>query len=186
MTTIRLALCGASGTGKSTIATDIAKRFCLPICPTGSREIAKQMGFASPYDVDAAGKRAEFQQRLFSAKRDWENDHATFVTDRSYLDNLAYTCLHAPTLAKDTKFMSQVFDAMGRYTHLVFCPLGAFQDIGDDPARVSDAAYHRKYEDHLVKLLQGHGILGQLPPLLWLTTSDHDERVARVERFVRS
>jgi predicted ATPase len=183
--TIRLAFTGASGTGKSTLATAIAKKLSLPICPTGSREIAKEMGFDSPYDVDAAGKRAEFQQRLFLDKLTWEQSRRGFVTDRTYLDNLAYTFLHAPALAMDAEFVGRVYDAMTVYTHIVFCPLGAFQDTGDDPARVHDAAYHRRYEDYLVKLMQGNGILGSLPPILWLNISILGDRLLQVERFVR-
>lgn len=184
--TIRLAFCGASGTGKSTLAEAIARELSLPICPTGSREVAKAMGFDSPYDVDKAGKRAEFQERLLREKIAWESHRDGFVTDRSYLDNLSYTFMHAKPLAMEPEFVGRAFDAMAVYTHLVFCPLGAFQDTGDDPARVHDAKYHRTYEDYLVKLMQGSDILGgSLPPILWLTTSVLGDRILQVERFVR-
>ncbi len=202
--TIRLAFAGASGTGKSTLALALADKLSLPMCPTGSREVAKAMGFDSPYDVDAAGKRAEFQKRLFVAKAAWE--HATlandfpfgavhrllagagampqaggFVTDRTYLDNLAYTTMHAETAA-DAVFSGAVAQAMKIYTHIVLCPIRAFHNLADDPARVSDLNYHREYESILVELLGCH-VHGA--PIFWLTTGVLEDRILQVERFVR-
>ena len=91
---MRIAFAGASGTGKSTLANFLAKEYGLPVNPVGSRSVSAAMGFASPYDVDRAGKRSEFQQRLLDEKLAWERDHEAFVTDRTTLDNLAYTTLH--------------------------------------------------------------------------------------------
>ena len=68
----RVAICGASGTGKSVLAAYIAERYGLMVNPVGSRSVSQAMGFASPYDVDKAGKRAEFQRKLLAAKTGWE------------------------------------------------------------------------------------------------------------------
>ena len=91
---MRLALCGSSGTGKTTLANFLAEHLSLPINPVGSRSVAAAMGFASPYDVDAAGKRAEFQKRLLTEKVAWEKGRESFVTDRTTMDNITYTVLH--------------------------------------------------------------------------------------------
>src|SRR5271170_3399791 len=90
-TPLRVAICGASGTGKTTLATFISETYGIPMNPVGSRSVSKAMGFDSPYDVDKAGKRAEFQRRLVTEKCEWEAAHDTFVTDRTTFDNLAYT-----------------------------------------------------------------------------------------------
>ena len=50
----RLAFCGASGTGKSTLATRLAQELGLDLNPVGSRSTARAMGFDNPYDVDKA------------------------------------------------------------------------------------------------------------------------------------
>jgi hypothetical protein len=55
---VRIALIGASGTGKTTLATHISTTFGIPMNPHGSRSTAAAMGFGSPYDVDRASKQA--------------------------------------------------------------------------------------------------------------------------------
>src|SRR5579884_1906638 len=91
---MRIAFCGASGTGKTTLAEHVAKKYGLEMNPVGSRSVAKDMGFESPYDADKAGRRAEFQRRLVDSKREWEATHDSFVTDRTTFDNLTYMALH--------------------------------------------------------------------------------------------
>ena len=142
---IRLCFSGASGTGKTTLATAVAGRRGLPLCPVGARSVAADMGFASPYDVDRAGRRAEFQRRLLAEKVAWEAAHEAFVTDRSVIDNLTYAVLHG--IAEiDESFLDAVSRGSRRYTHLVYCSPKAFQQVDGDPVRLSSSAYHEIYD----------------------------------------
>lgn len=142
---MRIALMGASGTGKSTLAAYIAEKYGLEINPVGSRSVAKAMGFESPYDVDKDGKRAEFQRRLVIEKRAWEDAHESFVVDRTTLDNLAYTMLH-DVYAVDAPLLESIAEGMRRYTHIFYCPVDAFCQPGNDVARVKDMTYHKLYD----------------------------------------
>jgi hypothetical protein len=151
----RVAFCGASGTGKSTLMRYVAEKLSLPTNPVGSRSVAKEMGFESPYDVDKAGKRAEFQKRLIVQKMLWEEDHESFVTDRTTFDNLVYTMLHDIRAVTEDYFEESI-RGMYRYTHVVYCPVKAFCDPGDDAARIKDLTYHRLYDDALWGLLYRH------------------------------
>lgn len=144
--TIRLAFTGASGTGKTTLAKWASETYDLPLNPVGSRSVAKAMGFDSPYDVDKAGKRAEFQRKLVKEKRAWEDAHGSFAVDRTTLDNLIYTLMH-DVYTIDRTLLDSVVDGLGRYTHIVFCPVDAFINIGGDPLRVSARVYHELYDE---------------------------------------
>ncbi len=149
---MRIAIAGASGTGKSTLARAISEKYNLPINPVGARSVALEMGFDNPYDVDAAGKRVEFQKRLFESKRAWELAHDSFVTDRTYLDNLTYCALHmAEHLEEDQ--MEEFMKAMSRYDLVLRLPLDTFQDLSD-PIRKQSAGYHRMYDLVLEALIQ--------------------------------
>lgn len=179
---IRLAFCGASGTGKSTLAMSLSERLHLPICPVGSREVSKEMGFASPYDVDAAGQRIEFQHRLLRLKGAWELDSKAsgFITDRTHLDNVTYTTMHAAE-GLVGPFMESMMQLMELYTHIVFCPMSAVHKVGDDPQRIADDEYHERYETILTRLLHEYA---SPTPILWLTSGDRDMRVRQVLKFV--
>lgn len=176
---MRIAICGASGTGKSTLMVRIAEKLNLPICPVGSRTVAKEMGFASPYDVDAAGMRTVFQQRLFEMKRDWEASQKYFVTDRTHFDNLSYSLMHGPQSLTTNQFDERI-EANDRYTHTFYCPRDRFQKLGSDPDRVDNEAYHVTYDLILRGLLERYAL--QFDPLVPITV---EERLARVLRVVK-
>ncbi len=61
---MRIAFAGASGTGKTTLAKWLAARQGLELCPVGSRSIAAEFGFATPYDVDKASVHIWSQVRM--------------------------------------------------------------------------------------------------------------------------
>jgi predicted ATPase len=149
---LRVALAGASGTGKTTLARFVSEVYGLPMNPVGSREVAKAMGFESPYDVDRAGKRAGFQARLLSEKFTWERAHEGFVTDRTVCDNLTYLALH-DVYAVGSETLQTVRQGLARYTHVFFCPMASFFQPGDDPARVKSRAYHEVFESCLSGLI---------------------------------
>ncbi len=148
---MRIAIAGASGTGKSTLARAISEKYNLPINPVGARSVALEMGFDNPYDVDAAGKRVEFQKRLFESKRAWELAHDSFVTDRTYLDNLTYCALHMAEHLEDDA-VGTFMRATQRYDFIVRVWKKDFQKL-DDGVRKTEAAYHDCYEIFLTSCL---------------------------------
>jgi hypothetical protein len=150
---LRIALSGASATGKSTLAKFISEHYDLPINPIGARSVAAELGFASPYDVDKAGQRAHFQQLLLFKKLQWESSTEAFVTDRTPLDNLTYTALHDVHSVSSDQLASARL-GMNRYTHVFFCPMSAVFNPGDDEARVKDRTYHELYEVMFFGLLK--------------------------------
>ena len=178
---LRIAFCGASGTGKTTLAKYLGQLRGLPLNPVGSRTVSQAMGFDSPYDVDAAGRRGEFQHRLVTEKRAWEDDHDSFVTDRTTLDNLAYTMFH-DVYCIDEALLQAVVAGMSRYTHIVYCPVSAFIKHGGDSARVNSAVYHELYDTTIEALLVRYK--ARHTKLLTLIGSQLEVRQATVKSFL--
>lgn len=152
---MRIAICGASGTGKTTLAKFIAESFGLVLNPVGSRSVAKKLGFDSPYDVDKAGMRGKFQQTLQAEKIQWETDAQKFVTDRTTLDELTYTTMHDVASVTQAYF-DNAFSHMARYTHVIYCPVDVFCNVGDDPKRVHDMTYQRVFDCVLNGFIDRH------------------------------
>lgn len=145
---IRAALCGQSGSGKTTLATWLADELGTMINPVGSRSVARAMGFESPYDVDKAGKRTAFQERLQAEKIAWELARDSFVTDRTTLDELVYSGMHGTPTAE---YERAALGHMARYTHVFYCPFNAFCDLGDDPKRNHSMDYQREFDARLAE-----------------------------------
>jgi nicotinamide riboside kinase len=181
----RIAFAGASGTGKTTLAKRVAaqldssSRPPYAFCPVGSRDTAKEMGFDSPYDVDAAGKRAEFQRLLFERKHRWENERFEFVTDRTHSDNAAYSMIHGCWTGAMIESYTR---ANARYTHIFLCPMTSYWNLGEDPMRVSERAYHERFEERLIESLLRTVFVA---PITIVTPSNLDERVDLVLRLLR-
>lgn len=150
---MRVAFAGSSGTGKTTLATWLAAECGLPINPIGSRSIAKEMGFDSPYDVDVAGRRAEFQSRLLVAKMAWEAQYDGFVTDRTTCDNLLYTALHDVHSINAATLAAAILGAQ-RYTHVFYLPFDMHCKVGGDAARVNDKTYQEVYDVMIEALIR--------------------------------
>jgi hypothetical protein len=152
---VRIAFSGASGTGKTTLATWISADYGIPFNPVGARSIAAEMGFATPYGADAAGKRGEFQRRLLARKLEWEADHESFVTDRTSLDNVAYTALHSVD-AVDDSMLGDAIAGTQAYTLIVMCPLSGFWCTDEDVARLKGRTYHELFEAMAFGLIRQH------------------------------
>lgn len=97
------------------------------------------------WKLESRTMRADFQRRLQHDKMEWERTQASFVTDRSSVDDLVYALLHCPeVVTKD--FMRRALDGHERYTHIFLCHTRHFHHVGDDPARVRDLDYHLRFE----------------------------------------
>jgi hypothetical protein len=142
---MRIAFMGASGTGKTTLAKWVSETYGLPINPVGSRSVAKAMGFESPYDVDKAGRRVEFQHRLQAEKMAWELKHESFVTDRTTIDELAYLSIHNID-GVSADYYGRAFQGWSRYDVVFHTPVEAFIDLAGDPSRRADVTYHMVFD----------------------------------------
>lgn len=178
---MRIAFCGASGTGKTTIAKVVSQRLNLPLNPVGSRSVASEMGYESPYDVDAFGRRSEFQHKLFKFKKEWEYKNKSFVTDRTHIDNLAYSIVHDCVGTVTPEFIEDVLRNSLNYTHIFLFPVSSFLKTEQDKSRLHDINYHLVYEWILKMILDQTGIQYKILEEIYI-----DKRVEEILKCVKS
>lgn len=179
---LKIAFAGASGTGKTTVATFLSKELDLQINPVGSRTVSLEMGFNNPYDVDAFGKRTEFQKKLLNDKMSWEMSRDRFVTDRTHLDNLTYSIMHNCVQTVNLDFITKAIDATKLYTHVVFFPIETFINVEDDKCRLNNLDYQQTYQFLLKTFIDGN-----IPKekLFIVTKSNIKDRCQEVMDFIK-
>lgn len=174
---MRIAFCGASGTGKTTLAKYLADRVELPFNPVGSRSTAAELGFSSPYDVDKACSKA-YHRALAgggtaaeAAERSLEvgcTDHPTMRGEFQRKLQLAKIewetanpdfvtdrstvddfvyCALHNYKAMDEGYLKRAQEHLKTYDIIFFTPMNAFHNVSDDPARLGEKTYHKVFED---------------------------------------
>jgi hypothetical protein len=74
---------------------------------------------------------------------------------RTPFDNIVYTVMHDVS-AIDAELLDLAVMGVKRYSRALQCPMGAFFNPGDDPARVSDVTYHKLFETCLAGFIRRH------------------------------
>lgn len=97
---MKVYLSGAHSTGKSTLARHISQKYQLPMISETARMILSEQELQIDTlrcDLDITDK---YQQQVFDRQLLEETKYADFVSDRSVLDILAYSCQHSRILPK--------------------------------------------------------------------------------------
>lgn len=100
MQPLRIYVCGAHSTGKTTLARHIARELGLPLINEVARQVIAEMELSFEtlrVDIHRAG---EYQREVFRRQIEVEERHTGgFVSDRTF-DNLAYAARHSLSVAR--------------------------------------------------------------------------------------
>jgi len=172
----RIAISGAHGVGKTTLARQLSKTLKLPLLTETAREVISQYVSDCSYIVCHPDK-AEIQAEILNKQIEKEATHKAFVADRSVLDILAYCWLYrifdSPTLHELAKKILLTYSK--NYDLIIFCPIPDDDyEIPDDGFRLTDKDSQMDIDNYLKCVLatKPTDVL-YLPPdrSVWLETT---------------
>lgn len=172
----RIAIIGASGTGKTTLVQALAEHLPgIPIIPEQATVIITEWGEIPR--LMAPERRAAFQAEIMRRAVALEQGHqgSGFIADRCVIDNLAY----ARAMPNASELLQQARDHLASqpYTLVVLVPIGI--PLVDDRVRTMDPAIQAGHEAAIIDLLGQLGV-----PYHRLQSLPLVDRVAEVLRSI--
>jgi nicotinamide riboside kinase len=157
---MKVALTGAQGTGKTTMAKYIAEKWGIPYIGSVARETMKAMGYTSEYDFNhlSEGALLEFQQALITNRRAKLKGLASYVTDRLELDQYVYSlrrCGAALTEAQRSQWEDEAVQELYAMDLVLHTPAGLFP-VEEDGIRQADVAHQFLLDAAIYGLLCKH------------------------------
>lgn len=153
---MKIGLCGAHRTGKTTLAMELANVKGAQFVRTRVSEIFKESGLHPAQPMDFA-TRLSVQFRILEAcESDWQSAGENFITDRTPVDLMAYTLgdIQGDTAVNDANFdlyIKRCFDAANRFFDtLVIVQPGIPLEAAD-----GKAALNKAYIEHINSLIIG-------------------------------
>jgi nicotinamide riboside kinase len=172
---MRIAITGAQGVGKTTLASQINKNYPdFKILPEAAR-LAKEAG----YNLDQTAT-TETELWLIAKQIELENVEGKWVADRCGIDLLAY--IHylfsgEPALIEfAAKTLAPRFS---NYDLVLYLPGGQFA-IEDDGVRITDIKFQRDVDRHVRNILEKHKI-----PFIEVVGSP-EERLAKIKNLIEN
>lgn len=156
---MRIALTGASSTGKTTLAHALMKSpsFVTKVgifLPSEGRRIVNHLRFGTLDEMDET-QRMLFQMLYFTAKLSAESARSQFITDRSFVDVAAYWTVRDADGMDD--YLNYILDTPCRalaqnYDLHIYLPMGTLP-FEHDGQRSTDIDFHTKIDRRIEHLL---------------------------------
>lgn len=178
---MRIALSGASSSGKTTLASAYAK--CAPNLIQMNVDARKLLDRMHMRHVGAMTPQAYaiFQRRYISAKIRNERRLDNYLTERSFVDAYAYWVFHCNEIAeeRENRQVQKICEKFARrYDLHFFLPYGLVPH-DDDGYRHKNPAYHKLISNSILEILQSWRLT-----FVCLDTPNLEERIARLRQVV--
>ncbi|RMG13398.1 MAG: hypothetical protein D6731_12215 [Planctomycetota bacterium] len=132
---LRIYVCGAHSTGKTTLARHLARELGLPLINEVARQVMAELELSFESLRVDLGKVAEYQAEVFRRQMEVEERYPEgFVSDRTFC-NLAYAARHSTILPELIDHRAERYFARVREESLVFFVRPHRECMTDDGVR---------------------------------------------------
>ena len=172
---MKIAIIGAQGVGKTTLAQQINKDYPdLKILPEAAR-LAKEIG----YDLDRVAT-AETELWLIKKQIELENIESRWVADRCCIDLLAYIHHLFSEESALIEFATETLvPRFSVYDLVLYLPSGQFA-IEDDGVRITDMGFQQAVDRQIRDILEKHKV-----PFIEIVGSP-EERLTKVKNLFKN
>lgn len=156
----KIALCGAQGSGKSTLMNALAEKHNIKIIQVDTKSFMPQ-GITCHKDVlkmstNQPEDGIEFQRNLVESRAKLFKEQETgFVSDRSVFDSLAYYLIHNSVFSTnemDKRLIRAAFDSLDSCDITVFLS-PRLKNVEDNSTRVTSIGYYNTVTTVMKKLV---------------------------------
>lgn len=180
---MKIALCGAHRTGKTTIAQSLAKHYGIDYVPSQASAVAARMGINLKGQISVADRIAYQQAVMKTMVEDWTRD-TPFITDRTPLDAAAYLLADMANITGSNKERRQVVSYVEKaqvltgklFDILIYVPPAI--EYHDEPGK---PPFNEAYQEHHGFLVLGMFYDNELATTYKLhidrKLADHSQRV---------
>jgi adenylate kinase family enzyme len=121
---LKIGICGAHGTGKTTLAKEVHSIFGTPIITNLMRNFWQENG-VSDFEKLPKDIRTIFQKESLLKQIESEEGYVEgFITDRTVLDQIAYTKMSSNMIGVEFEIYEQLCkERLKSYTHLIYLPI---------------------------------------------------------------
>jgi deoxyadenosine/deoxycytidine kinase len=185
----RIAITGASGVGKTTLAKYISEKYNIPFISSSASELWPIYGFNSHKEAllkcladPVLGFR--YQENILSNRHIVLQKAPMFITDRSPIDNYAYFLLQQGYLSNcDNDYFRDLckidYDLLDAVIHIKYSP-----DMGieDNKKRIVNNTYQMMV-DKVIEMVLKESLLepGRYKPYITIKTHNLETRKAAVD-----
>lgn len=150
---MKIAFTGASSTGKTTLAKALEEKLLLTYINVDSRKIIDNLNHSN---IDNLNEQEfiEFQKIWLDEKLKNENSLEQFITDRTYIDAIAYMLNRN---INDNEIFNRYIKNMKVYDFIFYLPVGRIP-FSDDGYRSKDEASNKNVDSYILELLQKNEI----------------------------
>ena len=171
----RIAITGASGVGKTTLAERLSVELDLPLIPEMARQLCQERGYSRIGDIrDQEG----FKRQVLSGQMEAEEQHGSFVSDRPAIDCWVlwqrWNICSAMTYDSESYYELCCSQATS-YTHVIYIP-PLFAAV-DDAFRWTEADYQKQIDRIVRMTLFDFGLLERTWTIKTVSVEERAEEV---------